>query len=133
MERFIKFFLFFLFIVSSIDASYIQWYSDYESAHKKARQENKKLLVVLTSEKNSKIINEVFINQPYIEMINKNFIAVYLMKNQKNGYPIELLYTLEYPTVFFLDRYELYSCEPIYGVLNSTILEKKLYECNTNK
>ena len=118
-----------LILLGSLNASYIKWHSDYERAHTKALKENKNLLILLVDKKSTELIKSSFINQPYIEEINKNFIAVYVVKNQKSSYPIELLYTIEYPAVFFLNKYELYSCDNLSGLITPQILSKKLKEC----
>ena len=113
----------------ALNASYVKWYSDYELAHKIALKENKHMLVLLVDKKDNKLISENFINQTYVEEINREFISVYVMKDQSSSYPIELLYTLEYPAIFFLNRYELYSCESLSGEITPFILSKKLKEC----
>ena len=124
--------LLFLLIALSLNASSVSWRGDYEKAHQEALSQNKSLLILLV-EKNSKsisgLIQETFMNQKYIEWVNKKFICVLVTKGQKSSYPIELLYTLEYPTLFFLDRYELYSCPPISGKISVDNLSKRLKEC----
>jgi len=112
-----------------LNASYIKWQSDYEKAHKKALKENKNLLILLVDKPSSELIKRSFVNQAYVQEINKKFIAVYVMKNQKSSYPIELLYTLEYPALFFLDKYELYSCEYLSGDLSPSAITQRLKEC----
>ena len=126
-------FLIYVIIFSTfLNASYISWRGDYEGAHKEALKENKHLLVLLV-DKNTQsakeVIQKIFMNQEYIEVINREFIAVLITKGQNSSYPIELLYTLEYPTLFFLDRYELYSCEPIERVITPNIVNSHLNLC----
>ncbi len=118
-----------LLLCIGLDASYIRWYSDYERAHKVALKEDKNLLILLVNKPSSELIKKSFINQAYIDEINREFIAVYVVKAQKSSYPLELLYTMEYPALFFLDEYELYSCEKISGILSPNIISKKLKEC----
>lgn len=60
-------------------------------------------------------IKNSFIDQKYINNINKKYISVLITKGQNSSYPIEMLYTLTYPTLFFLDENELFITEPIRG------------------
>jgi hypothetical protein len=107
----------------------VQWHSDYESAHKKALQSNKKLFILLVDKKNQNFITKNFTNQSYIDKINKNFIAIYIQKDQKSSYPIELLYTLEYPSLFFLNNEELYLCEKLGTNITPQTILQKLEQC----
>ncbi len=121
-----------LLITLSLNASSLSWRGDYEKAHQEALSQNKSILVLLVeknSQTTSKIIQKTFMNQQYIEFIKKNFISILVTRDQKESYPIELLYTLEYPALFFLDKYELYSCPPSSGEISANSLAKKLKEC----
>ena len=118
-----------LLFVLSLNGSYIKWQSDYEKAHRVALKENKNLLILLVDKQSSELIKRSFMNQAYVKEINREFIAVYVMKNQKSSYPIELLYTLEYPALFFLDKYELYSCEYLSGELSPELIAQRLKKC----
>ena len=121
-----------LLLFISLEARHVEWMGDYEKAHQRALKENKQLMVLLVQKGNptcQELIPEVFMNQEYIEMINKKFISVLVTKDQKSSYPIELLYTLTYPAVFFLNKYELFSCEPIDGDITPKLLEKHLKSC----
>ncbi len=126
-------FLIYIVLFSSIlSASHISWQGDYESAHREALKQNKHLLILLVDKKSEvagELIQSTFMNQEYIQMINTNFIAVLVTKGQNSSYPIELLYTLEYPALFFLDKYELYSCKPLEGVITPSLVAKYLKFC----
>ena len=125
--------LLFLFLVfTSLEARHVEWMGDYEKAHQRALKENKKLMVLLIEKDSStcqELISKVFINQKYIKIINKEFISVLVTKGQSASYPIELLYTLTYPSVFFLNKYELFSCNPIDGNITPELLETYLNSC----
>jgi hypothetical protein len=54
-------------------------------------------------------------NQKYIDTINEKYISVLIIKDQKSSYPIEMLYTFTYPSLFFLDENELFIHEPLRG------------------
>jgi len=116
-------------LVFSLNASYIKWQSDYEKAHIQALKENKNLLILLVDKSSSELIKNSFLNQDYVEEINREFVSVYIVKNQKGSYPVELLYTLEYPALFFLNKYEVYSCESLSGDLTPELITKRLKEC----
>jgi len=115
-----------------LHASFMRWHGDYEAAHRVALQLNKPLLVLLLKKNdiNSKnVLVDSFMNQEYIEYINNSFVPVLVTKGQKNSYPIELLYTLEYPAIFFLDKHELYLCDSISGIITPKQLSSHLKGC----
>ena len=121
-----------ILISLTLNASYVKWQGDFEIAHQEALKENKALLVLLVDkhrETTQKLLKTSFMNQKYIDEINKKFISILIIKGQKNSYPVELLYTLEYPTLFFLDKYELNFCPKVSGKITPEILSKKLKEC----
>lgn len=120
-------------VFSSLNASHVKWYNDFEAAHREALKQNKHLMVLLIKKdcptcQNSLITT--FMNQPYIDKINDEYIPVLVTKDQEQSYPIEMLYTLVFPTLFFLDKYELFSCEPIRGEITPQILKNHLEICN---
>lgn len=121
-----------ILITLSLNADHVRWFFEYEEAHKEALRQNKHLMVLLI-EKDSPVTKETlksaFMDQPYINEINEDFISVLVAKDQKGSYPIEMLYTLTYPTLFFLDRYELYSCKPIRGQITAEVLKKHIAKC----
>ena len=116
----------------TLEANHISWYPNFDKAHKEAIKQEKKLMVLLIEE-NSKTCQEAlkttFMNQSYIDTINSEFISVIVSKNQKNSYPIEMLYTFIYPTLFFLDDKELFVCEPIRGKVTPDKLNSYLERC----
>ncbi|MCD6191642.1 MAG: thioredoxin family protein [Sulfurimonas sp.] len=127
----------FLFLISTLlavalNASHISWYGNFDKAHQAAIKENKKLMVLLIK-KDCKpcqySIKTTFLNQPYIKDINDNYISVIVTKNQKESYPIEMLYTFEYPTLFFLDNRELFVCEPLIREVTPERLKNHLKLC----
>jgi len=125
--------LIFLFlIILTLNASHVSWYGDFDTAHKEALKQNKMLLVLLI-QKNcltcKEAIQTSFINQSYIDEINKKFIAVLVTKGQKSSYPIELFYTYTYPSLFLLDKNELFICEALRGGLTPDKVKKYLQKC----
>ncbi|MEO1937903.1 MAG: hypothetical protein ABGW85_04620 [Sulfurimonas sp.] len=88
--------------------------SSYEAAHKKALQEEKLLLVFLTKKglsAASKKLQMLLESKKVADTIEKEAVFVIIYKNQRESYPIELFYTQEYPTLFFVNNEELFACE----------------------
>ena len=92
--------------------------SSFEAAHAKAVQTNRELVVFLTRKK-SKTANKILIkllhNRAFGRYIEKEALFVIVVEGKSQSYPIEMLYTLEYPTLFFLDKNELFSREALQG------------------
>ncbi len=113
-----RYFILLNLIILTLNANHIMWYPSYDKAHQEAMKQDKMLMVLLIK-RDSKVCQETikttFMNQSYIDKINTKFISVIVSKNQKSSYPIEMLYTLTYPTLFFLDSKELFICEAILG------------------
>jgi len=116
----------------TLSASHVSWYGNFNEAHKQSIKDNKKLMVLLIK-KNCSVCKEVvkttFSNQEYIDSLNKDFISVIITKNQAESYPIEMLYTLTYPTLFFLDKNELFVCKPLRGEVTPERLKNHLKLC----
>jgi len=92
--------------------------SSYEKAHQKAVKEDKILMVYLTQKGCHRCRDElvkILQNKKLRLAIEKSALFVVVLKNQKESYPIEMLYTSEYPTLFFLDKRELFLCEALRG------------------
>ena len=112
-------------------ASCIKWYWDYEKALKIAKKENKSMMIVLR--KNNckdcqKLFEITFLNQPYIKKLNEKFISVVVAFEDKNSYPIEMFYTLEFPVIFFINpKDESFLKNPIFGFISP---DKFLYQLN---
>ena len=124
-----KILIFLVFILSFLNASHISWYSNYDKAHEKALKENKILMVYLIEDNCflcKEMLKNTFQNQPYIEKVNEKFISVIVIKNQTQSYPIEMLYTMVYPAVFFLNAQELFIGENIFGYTDPKAFQKHL-------
>lgn len=64
----------------------------------------------------NEILKKYFLNQDYIEYINKNFISVLITVEHKTSYPIELFYTTNFPSIFFAShKDESFLTHPIYN------------------
>jgi len=116
----------FLLLCSGVFAFSIE--SSYEAAHKKALQEEKLLVVFLTKKglsRASRRLQMLLESKEISDAIEKEAVFVIIYKDQRESYPIELLYTQEYPTLFFLNNEELFTCE----AQRRDIDKKALLEC----
>jgi thioredoxin-related protein len=107
-----------IFILTILNANHVSWYGSFDKAHKEAIKQDKVLMVLLVKKDCnvcSDSIKTTFVNQAYVDKINKKFISVIVTREQKESYPIEMLYTFTYPTLFFLDNRELFVKDPIRG------------------
>ncbi len=92
--------------------------NSYSNAHQKAVQENKILMVYLTKKHSAACNKELFkiINSKKVSsLIEKYAVFVIVYQKQKESFPIEMLYTVQYPTLFFLDENELFRCKALRG------------------
>jgi len=120
----------FSLLFSTLQAQHVRWFSDFDKAHQTALKENKNLMVLLLESKRSQdVLKMSFMNQDYIKEINTRFIPVLVIKDQKHSYPIEMLYTLTYPSLFILDEKELFICEPMRGEITPSRVKPYLERC----
>ena len=76
------------------------------------------LLIKKESPECYKMLSITFKNQDYNKKINKLFVSVLITKGQTETYPIEMLYTMEYPALFFLDKDELFIADNLFGYIS---------------
>ena len=115
-------YLLFLLLPYVLLAEHVMWQSDYEKARVQALQEGKGIMVFLIEKecpKCTEMLQTTFMNQDYVVKINEAYVAVLIIKDQKSSYPIEMLYTLEYPSTFFLTSREGYELEALRGYVTS--------------
>jgi len=118
-----------LLFAVTVHAEHIQWQSDYEAARQKAQKEDKGLLVLLfrsPSEVSQTLIQRSLQEQSYIAYLNRHYVAVIVFADQQRSYPIELLYTLEYPALFFLDAHEIFTHDALSGEITPEHLHRHL-------
>jgi len=118
-----------LLVAIVLQAEYIQWHSNYDKAHQEALIEQKLLMVLLIDKACPlchQMLRTTFKDQPYLKKINETFVSVLVTKDQKSSYPIEMLYTMTYPSVFFLNSEELFVGENIYGYADPDAFDKHL-------
>ena len=124
-----RFWLLFVSLIALLQAEHVQWQGDFEKARAQAVKENKGLMVFLINGNDKvamQMLTQNFRDQTYIACINKNYVSILIQKDQSSSYPIELLYTLEYPSLFFLDTHELFTKETLIGYVSAQTLEKHL-------
>jgi thioredoxin-related protein len=121
--------LFALLLFSFGWADHLHWLGDYDKALEQAKREHKPLLVFVVQKKSPlchKVIQKVFTNQPYIQVLNTKAVTVMVTYADVVHYPVELYWTNTYPTLFFVESgKELFLREPLYGEeINATVLLK---------
>jgi len=124
-----KYILYLILLTLSLSADNIRWHSNYDTAFTQALKEDKMLMVLMIEEDSLacyKMLSTTFMNQNYNKKINSLFISILITKGQKDTYPIEMLYTMEYPALFFLDKNELFVGETIFGYISPTELKAYL-------
>jgi len=98
--------------------NHVRWQGIYDKSLQQAYDEEKPLLVLVVKEKNllcNEIIVKTFMNQPYIDKINKKFVTVIVTYEGDQSYPIELYYTTFFPTLFMVDsQKETFLSTPLY-------------------
>lgn len=113
-----KILLILILLLSNLFSNNISWYHSYDKALELAQKEKKNLMLFIASTKSynsNEILKQYFLNQDYVEYINKNFISVLITVEHKTSYPIELFYTTSFPSIFFASyRDESYLTHPIY-------------------
>ena len=118
MQKVLKYLLLWLFPLL-LQANFVNWLGNYDTAHQKAFKE-KKVLLVLVVKKNaaetSRIIHATFMNRPYIETLNTKTVPVIVTYEGTLSYPVEMYYTTTFPALFFVDSSrEIFLTEALYG------------------
>jgi hypothetical protein len=109
-------------------ANSVAWLGSYDKALSQAKKEHKAILILLAKrgDNSKKVVAKYFTNKKYVDLINQRSVAVILYFDDKTSYPIELLYTREFPTLFLLNsQTETFTKKPLYA---KEIDEKTLEE-----
>ena len=118
MQKVLKYLLLWL-LPLLLQANFVNWLGNYDTAHQKALQEEKPLLVLLVKKNaplSSSIIQNTLMNHSYVEQINQKMIPVIVTYEGTLSYPIEMYYTTVFPTLFFVDSSrEIFLTETLYG------------------
>jgi len=125
--------LFFWLLPLLLQANFVNWLGNYDTAHQKALKEHKPLLVLLVKKNDphaSILIQNSFMNQSYVETINQKTVPVIVTYEGVLSYPVEMYYSTVSPTLFFVDSSrELFLSEPLYGeAITKENIKKKMVE-----
>jgi len=103
----------------SINADHIHWLGNYDKALQKARSEQKHLMVLLVKKECpscNAIIKDYLMDQEYVKLLNQKFVSVIVTYEGRESYPIEMFYSRNFPTLFFVDyQTESFLADPLYG------------------
>ena len=83
----------------------VHWRGDYDRALREARQEQKKLLVLLVrpgSRAAGELIRRIQAERELSEQISAKAVSVIVTVSPRARYPIELYYTTHYPALFWV-------------------------------
>ncbi len=119
-----------LFFCTAMQAETISWYGSFKSALYTAKNKNRPIFVVVV-ERNCDECRQLFAGtlreERIVREINEKTVPVIVTKEDEN-YPVELLYTLVYPTIFLLSPQEVIVKPPISGAIDANLLEKKIFD-----
>jgi hypothetical protein len=100
-------------------ADFVHWLGAYETAHHKALQTDKPLLVLVVKKSASNaaaLMRECLMDRPYVKTINRKTVAVIVTYEGYESYPVEMYYTTVFPTLFMVDASkEIFLKPPLYG------------------
>jgi hypothetical protein len=117
-----------LFTLSLAGAGHIGWYGDYDRALEMAQKSGRPMLVVLVKRSCApcgRLVASLADHEALSRLIDEKTVPV--LVTQENGdYPIELLYTLEYPTLFLLSPEENFLMAPMRGETDPSLLRRRL-------
>ncbi len=112
------------------DAQTIRWHGSFDGALAVSQKERKPMFVVLV-QRGCKECRELFATtlreKRVVRLVNENTVAVIVTKENED-YPIELLYTLDYPAIFLLSPEEVLLKGPLCGIVDAKLLEKELFD-----
>ena len=125
-------------LASTIYAStHIRWRGGYHDALMEAKKNDKILMVLLIKNdclECKNIVKNIFTNKPYIDELNKNIVAVIVNIDNKNSFPIEMYWSNEYPTLFFVNsKDEMFINKPLYKTITKDDIKNILDEIKHNK
>ena len=113
-----------------LQAETIHWMGSFDAALKEAQSTGKPMLVLLVMHDCPPCRNQLASmskENRIVELVNGKTIAVIVTKENED-YPIELLYTLEFPTLFLLSPEENFLMEPLRGETETPLLRRCLEE-----
>ena len=103
--------------------------SSYEAAHRQALAEGKILIVLLAKRGDAaskEALAKIISDKNTSKLIEKKAVFVLIFEDDKQSYPIEMLYTDIFPSLFFLDKNELFICDGLRGDIKLAKIQKCL-------
>ena len=96
----IKIFIILHFISMISYADTIRWFGRYERGREEAILKNRQiLLLLLKNREEMKILSLIQNNSSISKCINEKYIAIVIIAETQNSYPIELYYTTIFPII----------------------------------
>ncbi len=108
----------------------IRWYGSFDGALSTSLKSQKPIFVVLVErgcDECRELFTEVLMQKHIVEIVNTKTVPVIVTKENED-YPIELLYTLDFPAIFLLSPQEVLLKPPLTGKVDAALLEKELFD-----
>ena len=109
-------------------AGHIGWGGDFDRALEASRKSGKPMLVVLVKRGCApcgRLVAAMAADEALSRLIGEKMVPV-LVTKENEDYPIELLYTQVYPTIFLLNPEEIFLMAPIEGERTTAKLYQRL-------
>ncbi len=107
---------------------WVHWLGDYRQALKVSQKTGRPLLVLMVSKDCGgcrKVLTTAFRDTQVAAWVNRHTVPVIVTKEFGN-YPVEMLYTLDYPTLFLMDSEERFLKKPLKGAVEGRSLREWL-------
>ncbi|MDD3475666.1 MAG: thioredoxin family protein [Sulfurimonas sp.] len=124
--------LVFIFIIftSLIFGEHIRWQSNFETALKEAKKEEKNILLLVLKrdcKECKSVFTDIFMDKEVADKVNDKYISVVVFFENKNSYPVELFYTQQFPALFFVSyKDELFINTPLFEAFTKEALLNSL-------
>ncbi|WP_456401533.1 thioredoxin family protein [Hydrogenimonas sp.] len=114
----------------ALQAGGIRWHGSFDRALEAAQAQQKPMFVVLVARGCTdcrRLFATTLRDERVVRRVQREYVAVIVTKENED-YPIELLYTLVYPTIFLLSPEEVLLKPPLSGLVDARLLEEKLFD-----
>ncbi|WP_201353659.1 DUF255 domain-containing protein [Hydrogenimonas urashimensis] len=118
-----------------VAAERVHWYGRFDAALEVSQRTKKPMLVLLVTKECDAcrhLLVKTFGDSQIAHLVNENAIAVIVTKENED-YPIELLYSTRFPTLFLLSPEENFMMEPLRGEVDKALLRRILEEKFSNE